>query len=548
MGKTHAAAHHKIQAIKRSAGRSAVAAAAYRHNARMTDERTGLAHDFTRKGDLVAEGVIGWTDTPETLWNAAEAAENRKNSITAREIVLALPHELDLATQEKLLNGHCLMMRDRYGVACSWVVHDPKTTPEPTTANHLMMTTANTTPGCKKNTHAHVMITSRQVGADGAFGKKTRILDDRTTGSKEFEHMREAWAKRANAALKKAGVEEMIDHRSLSRRAEAGDAPEQEPQRHLGPRLVAVARKHEKAAEQAKAQGKPVPLAPRFYREAKRIKRRNVAMLGLWSEANKATALVKAANTDGKIRDEGDHTAAEAIADTSALFEAAMESGVLAFKLADRRKKKELEKRRQEQALATPIHPDPRQNRPKGKGVLQLRPATQEKPQPAPEKPPQASAKTWTQPNPEQESIVILLRKGLTETEPTPKTAAPPKPQKQKDSLFGRVLAFFSGTQADPAHQADKPTKKPRPWQQVESPQEPLGPSQECPARVQRQTSAPEPKARRTDADKEAIIKQAAKTMLPREGEALRPPRPHRPPQPPALKPRAERTRSPPQR
>lgn len=289
---THAAAHHRITKINRTSGRSAVAAAAYRHNAKMTDNRTGKRHNFTRKGDLVAEGVIGWSDTTEALWNAAEDSEKRKNSVIAREAVIALPHELDRDTQQRLIRGHCLMLRDRYGVAVSWVIHDT----EKKTGS--------------RNDHAHILFTTREVSKTGEFGKKTRTLDDRKTGPGEFEHMREAWAKRANAALEKAGVAERIDHRSHKRRAAAGEAPEQATQRHMGPRLTAIARKYERATERAEEVGERPPRAPRFYTEREDHKAINAKMWKMWNAAEKAQR--EAANSNAKQPQESRGVVSEA--------------------------------------------------------------------------------------------------------------------------------------------------------------------------------------------------------------------------------------------
>ncbi|NML19178.1 MobA/MobL family protein, partial [Azohydromonas caseinilytica] len=42
--------HASTKSISRSAGRSAVAAIAYRTACRLVDERTGQVHDYTRKG------------------------------------------------------------------------------------------------------------------------------------------------------------------------------------------------------------------------------------------------------------------------------------------------------------------------------------------------------------------------------------------------------------------------------------------------------------------------------------------------------------------
>src|SRR3546814_3321836 len=73
--------HLAVKAIGRSAGRSATAAAAYRAGVEITDERTGLVHDYTRKQGVEHSELMLPTDAPEwaadreRLWNAAELAE-----------------------------------------------------------------------------------------------------------------------------------------------------------------------------------------------------------------------------------------------------------------------------------------------------------------------------------------------------------------------------------------------------------------------------------------------------------------------------------------
>src|SRR3546814_3041540 len=83
--------HLAVKAIGRSAGRSATAAAAYRAGVEITDERTGLVHDYTRKQGVEHSELMLPTDAPEwaadreRLWKAAELAETRKNGTVARE-------------------------------------------------------------------------------------------------------------------------------------------------------------------------------------------------------------------------------------------------------------------------------------------------------------------------------------------------------------------------------------------------------------------------------------------------------------------------------
>ena len=101
----------EVQTIQRSAGRSAVAAAAYRSGDRLIDERLAMEFDFGAKGDIEFAAIMAPTDAPaafgdrQTLWNAAEAAENRKDAAPARELLVSLPHELDFVQRRALVEA-----------------------------------------------------------------------------------------------------------------------------------------------------------------------------------------------------------------------------------------------------------------------------------------------------------------------------------------------------------------------------------------------------------------------------------------------------------
>src|SRR3546814_20085652 len=83
--------HLAVKAIGRSAGRSATAAAAYRAGVEITDERTGLVHDYTRKQGVEHSELMLPTDAPEWAaarerpWNAAEPGETRKHATVDRK-------------------------------------------------------------------------------------------------------------------------------------------------------------------------------------------------------------------------------------------------------------------------------------------------------------------------------------------------------------------------------------------------------------------------------------------------------------------------------
>src|SRR3546814_20559937 len=84
---------------------------AYRAGVEITDERTGLVHDYTRKQGVEHSELMLPTDAPEwaadreRLWNAAELAETRKNATVAREYEIALPVELSADERRELALG-----------------------------------------------------------------------------------------------------------------------------------------------------------------------------------------------------------------------------------------------------------------------------------------------------------------------------------------------------------------------------------------------------------------------------------------------------------
>jgi len=215
--------HLSVKSISRSAGRSVVAAAAYRAGQELTDERHGLTHDYTRKQGvedafIVAPDGADWAQDRNALWNAAEAAEKRKDAKTGREYELALPAELDADARKELARDFAVELVERYGVVADVAIHEPGRE------------------GDNRNHHAHILTTTRTAGADG-LGAKTRVLDVASTASAEIEHMRGVWARQVNTALERHQVEQRVDHRSFARQGK-----EQEPTRHMGVSATALER------------------------------------------------------------------------------------------------------------------------------------------------------------------------------------------------------------------------------------------------------------------------------------------------------------------
>src|SRR3546814_16014437 len=113
--------HLAVKAIGRSAGRSATAAAAYRAGVEITDERTGLVHDYTRKQGVEHSELMlptdapEWADDRERLRNADELAETRKNATVARGYEIALHVEHAAAVHREMALGHAREMTKQPG-------------------------------------------------------------------------------------------------------------------------------------------------------------------------------------------------------------------------------------------------------------------------------------------------------------------------------------------------------------------------------------------------------------------------------------------------
>lgn len=162
-------------------------------------------HRVLHRGSRPGAGVGA---RPGELWNVVEAKERRKDAQLSREVEVALPVELSREQQRELLRG---FVREEFvsrGMVADVCVHRHD-------------------PG---NPHAHVMLTMREIGADG-FGNKERGWND----GELHGRWREGWAGHANERLREAGCSERVDHRSNKARG-----IHREPTRHDGPNVRAM--------------------------------------------------------------------------------------------------------------------------------------------------------------------------------------------------------------------------------------------------------------------------------------------------------------------
>lgn len=207
--------HAHFKQVKRSDGRSSVAAAAYRAGERLRDERTGEIKNFTRRTGIEATEIFTPANAPEwaadrsKLWNEVEQVENRSNSMVAQELEISFPSEFNQAQRQEAGQAIAQRLVDKYDVAADIAYHLPDKE------------------GDQRNYHAHILFTSRAIGADGWAKKKYRDFNkDRievdgektTVGTQTVKEWRGWLANTFNQIAQRDGLQVHTEHESLEKR------------------------------------------------------------------------------------------------------------------------------------------------------------------------------------------------------------------------------------------------------------------------------------------------------------------------------------------
>lgn len=243
----------RAQVIGRGAGRSVVSAAAYRHRARMYDERSGTtfsysddANELKHEEIALPEQVPSWLSSAingksvagasEALWNAVDAYETRVNAQLARELIIALPEELTRGENIDLVREFVRDNLTSKGMIADWVYHEKDNNP-----------------------HIHLMTALRPLTEEG-FGRKNipvlgqegrplrftkpnlsngKIVYRSWAGDREtMRAWKIAWAETANRYLSLAGYDIRLDGRSYAEQGLDGIS-----QKHIGPEKAALMRR-----------------------------------------------------------------------------------------------------------------------------------------------------------------------------------------------------------------------------------------------------------------------------------------------------------------
>lgn len=222
-----AAAYRRAERFERNDTHSVTHAAAYRRAQQLGND--GQVFDYRSKIGVAWTGIRAPSKTPgaylepQTLWNTVERIEHRKNARLTKELIIALPHQVDLKTQVAMLDRFIAANLTPRGMIADIAIHRPP-------IEHG---------GDPRNWHAHVLIPDRPMTPDGFAAKKDRSWNAKDT----LLTWRKAWADTHNAMMEELGLPHRIDHRSLeAQRADAiqrGDTIaalelDRTPQIHVG--------------------------------------------------------------------------------------------------------------------------------------------------------------------------------------------------------------------------------------------------------------------------------------------------------------------------
>lgn len=214
--------HCSVKMVKRTDGRTATAAAAYRAGEKILDEQTGITHDYSRKKGVLSTELVLPENSPEwakdrsKLWNEAEKKETRTNSQVAREYEIALPRELTQDQRREIAVDYAKSISQKYGVAVDVALHAPNTvTDKDLEKKPDLYWEIDPVDGRRHNGnwHAHLLCSTRKLEAEG-FSGKTRELDDRVAGPLNILDDRKRFADMQNEKLEEHGHKERVDHRS----------------------------------------------------------------------------------------------------------------------------------------------------------------------------------------------------------------------------------------------------------------------------------------------------------------------------------------------
>ena len=180
---------------------------------------------------MVPENDTPLTQSLDALVAAIEGAERRKDSRISRDVQVAIPHELSGPDRVHVTKTFASRLAERYHTVASWTIHEPQSSDD----------------GDCRNVHAHVVIPTRRLDDQGAFGAKLVELDHPKQSQQEILAIRQLWQQTANEVLIKRKIVARVD---VGRRDDGDPAPT------LGPDRTALERKARRVRGRARGDAK----------------------------------------------------------------------------------------------------------------------------------------------------------------------------------------------------------------------------------------------------------------------------------------------------
>ena len=159
--------HCTIGNVSRGGGSSSLATYAYISGEKTYDERRQENFDYSRKERIVETNTIlpptappEFAD-PKTMFNSIEKHLTADNARTAKKFEMALPHELSLDEQKKIVEDFIQANLTAHGYAATYAIHENQKNP---------------------NTHVHILAANRPVNDRGEWSEgqtKTAFANDR---------------------------------------------------------------------------------------------------------------------------------------------------------------------------------------------------------------------------------------------------------------------------------------------------------------------------------------------------------------------------------
>jgi ATP-dependent exoDNAse (exonuclease V) alpha subunit len=223
--------HLSVKMLSRANGKAVVASAAYRAGDILRDERYGKTYDYSPRRGIAHKAILAPDDAPEWalnrehLWNRVETIEKRKDAQLARELELALPHQLSGKEKTIMVETFIREQLIPLGMIVDYAIHAPNRK------------------GDERNWHAHLLTTLRPV----AGGDLSPLKDREACRPEKILQWRRAWAEIQNRTFERLNVRDQngeilrVDHRSFEDRGIGREATQ-----HMGVHAAAMERKGER--------------------------------------------------------------------------------------------------------------------------------------------------------------------------------------------------------------------------------------------------------------------------------------------------------------